>query len=158
MNARTLTVSVSPQARASYLALFSIGRRAFSATSPQRTQYHRSDFTGQGFTSYYEPDQPTRGPLGGVSNVGASQITPKVLRQHLDQFVVGQERAKVVLSVAIHEHYLRIRELQRQRDEEIRLEAQIQRKAMARRHPIEGSFNFHCPSSLVDCFFHREQG
>jgi ATP-dependent Clp protease ATP-binding subunit ClpX len=68
-------------------------------------------------------------------------VTPKALRQHLDQFVVDQERAKVVLSVAIHEHHLRIQELRRQRDDEARLAAQAQRRASAFRHPVEGRPN-----------------
>ena len=112
MIVRKLAVAVSPQARASYLALCTIGRRTFHTRGPSRSAYHRSDFSGQGFSNFYETDQPTRGPLGSTSNVGGSHITPKALRQHLDQFVVDQDRAKVVLSVAIHEHYLRIQELQ----------------------------------------------
>ncbi|KAI8943808.1 hypothetical protein NX059_001782 [Plenodomus lindquistii] len=139
MIVRTI-VAVSPQARASYLAFYSISRRALSSHSPRRSSYIRSDFSGQGFSSTYEPDQPTRGPLGGTSSVGSSHITPKALRQHLDQFVVDQDRAKVVLSVAVHEHYLRIQELQRQRDEQARLEAQARRRASASRHPVEDEF------------------
>ncbi|KAF1363939.1 ATP-dependent Clp protease ATP-binding subunit clpX [Lizonia empirigonia] len=136
MIVRKLTV-VSPQARAPYLA---IGRRAFHTRGPSQSAYHRSDFSGQGFSNFYETDQPTRGPLGGTSSVGGSHVTPKALRQHLDQFVVDQERAKVVLSVAIHEHHLRIQELRRQRDEQARLEAQAQRRASAFRHPVEDEF------------------
>lgn len=138
MIVRTLAI-VSPQARVSYLALYRIGRRGFSSRTPYRSSYNRSDFSGQGFSSFYETDQPTRGPLGGTSNVGANHITPKALRHHLDQFVVDQDRAKVVLSVAVHEHYLRIQEIQRQKDEQARLEAQAQRRASAFRHPVEGS-------------------
>ena len=118
--------------------------RAVSSSSSAHSSYSRSDFSGQGFSSFYEPDQPTRGPLGGTSNVGGSHVTPKALRQHLDQFVVDQDRAKVVLSVAVHEHYLRIQELQRRRDEEARLEEKAQRRASAYRHPVEGSSNSLC--------------
>jgi hypothetical protein len=189
---RTLLAGVSPQARASYLALYSTlartrerarihqtaypfdslkacagpwsiccengrpslshsrgvdklqhsaSRRAFSTRSSCQSTYNRSDFSGQGFSSFYETDQPTRGPLGGTSNVGQTHITPKALRQHLDQFVVDQDRAKVVLSVAVHEHYLRNQENQRRKDEAARLEAQTQRRASAFRHPVEGSSN-----------------
>ncbi|MFQ3662812.1 MAG: ATP-dependent Clp protease ATP-binding subunit ClpX [Chloroflexaceae bacterium] len=35
--------------------------------------------------------------------------TPRKLREKLDQYVVGQDRAKVVLSVAVYNHYKRIR-------------------------------------------------
>jgi ATP-dependent Clp protease ATP-binding subunit ClpX len=134
---RTLIRAISPQARASYLALYSIGRRAFHVGSAVQSSYNRSDFSGQGFSSFYEPDQPTRGPLGGTSNLGHSHITPKALRRHLDHFVVDQ----VVLSVAVHEHFLRNQENQRRRDEAARLEAQAQRRASAYRHPVEGSSN-----------------
>lgn len=143
---RALTAAVqSPQARVSYLALYSIGRRTFSSRASSRSSYNRSDFSGQGFSSVYEVDQPTRGPLGGTSNVAASHITPKALRQHLDQFVVDQDRAKIVLSVAVHEHYLRRQESQRQKAEQDRLEAQAQRRASAFRHPVEGSFQLSFP-------------
>ncbi|PSN68442.1 hypothetical protein BS50DRAFT_610033 [Corynespora cassiicola Philippines] len=143
---RTFAVSVSPQAKASYLALASIAsiarRRAFSTRGAHRDsgQYSRSDFTNQPFTGGYDPDEPTRGPLADASIVGASHITPKKLKEHLDKFVVGQDRAKVVLSVAVHEHYLRLRELERQEEEQMRLEAQAQRKAMAHRHQVEDEY------------------
>jgi ATP-dependent Clp protease ATP-binding subunit ClpX len=142
MTASKLIVTVSPQARTSYLALASIGRRAFSTAAPQQSsgQYRRSDFTGQGWTGVYEPGQPTVGPLGGASVVGAPRVTPKALKQHLDQFVVGQERAKRTLSVAIYNHYQRVQELQRQEDELAELEAQAQRRDMGHRHPVEDEF------------------
>jgi ATP-dependent Clp protease ATP-binding subunit ClpX len=123
----------SANARASYLALYHIAR------SPRYSTYNRSDFTGDGFSAFYDPDQPTRGPLGSTSNIPDSHITPKRLRTHLDRFVVDQDRAKVVLSVAIHEHFLRVQELRRQHDEHVRLDAQAQRRASATRHPVEGS-------------------
>lgn len=150
MPSHAIIITVSPQARTSYLALASIGRRSFSASTSQHTsgQYHRSDFSGQGFTGIYESGQPTNGPLGGASLVGAPRITPKALKQHLDQFVVGQERAKKILSVAVYNHYQRIQELQRQEDEQAELEAQAQRREMAHRHPVEGSLNFHCIPSM----------
>lgn len=133
-------VSVSAHARLSYLALYSI-RRSFTTTTSRCSsgQFNRSDFGGQPFTGVYEPGGPTIGPLGGTSNVGAPRITPKALKQHLDQFVVGQERAKKVLSVAVYNHYQRIQELERQDEEEAELHAQQARREMGQRHPVEGS-------------------
>ncbi|KAF4314458.1 ATPase AAA+ type core [Botryosphaeria dothidea] len=135
------TISISPQARSSYLALYSISR-AFSTSTSRFTngQYSRSDFSSQGFTGIYEPGQPTGGPLGGASIVGAPRVTPKALKQHLDQFVVGQERAKKVLSVAVYNHYQRIQELERLDDEEQELLAQQARREMVHRHPVEGTY------------------
>jgi ATP-dependent Clp protease ATP-binding subunit ClpX len=155
---RALPVAVSPQARASYLALYSISHRAPLSQSHTRksSRFNRSDFSGQGFSSFYEPDQPTRGPLGNTSNVGAGLITPKVLRQHLDQFVVDQDRAKIVLSVAVHEHHLRIQEIKRQHHEQARLEAQAQRRASVYRHPVEGSPKSHFDPSIHDFSSHPQ--
>ncbi|GAB7344089.1 hypothetical protein MBLNU457_1996t1 [Dothideomycetes sp. NU457] len=104
-------------------------------------RFHRSDFSGQGFTGYYEPG-PTEGPLNNASNIGVPRVTPRVLKDHLDQFVVGQERAKKVLSVAVYNHYQRIQELQRQDEEMEEMLAQQARRDRARdvTHPVEDEF------------------
>ncbi|KAI9762998.1 MAG: hypothetical protein M4579_000061 [Chaenotheca gracillima] len=133
------SLSISQQARVSYLALFSVSR-SFSASTTARSSshFHPSDFTGQPFTGGYEPGLPTSGPLGQAPSIGAPHLTPRALKQHLDQFVVGQERAKRVLSVAVYNHYQRIQELQRKDEEEEQMIQQQIRREMGPRHPLEG--------------------
>ncbi|KAI4242660.1 MAG: hypothetical protein L6R40_003881 [Gallowayella cf. fulva] len=127
-----------------YLAFYTICR-SFATTSSisSSSQFHRSDFTNQPFTGSYEPGGRTSGPLGDAPILGAPALTPKVLKQHLDQYVVGQERAKKVLSVAVYNHYQRIREAQRLEEEEEELMHQRQRREAAYAHPVQDEYPGH---------------
>ncbi len=52
-----------------------------------------------------------RNNLAAYSNVkskSAQITTPETIKKTLDQYVIGQDRAKKVLSVAVHNHYKRI--------------------------------------------------
>jgi ATP-dependent Clp protease ATP-binding subunit ClpX len=119
--APTSVVIVGHKTRLPCVGLSSIYRSvASSNTIRLASQFHRTDYTNQGFTGSYDTNQRTLGPLSHASNLGAPKITPKMLKQHLDQFVVGQDRAKKVLSVAVYNHYQRIDEAQRQEDEEVK--------------------------------------
>jgi ATP-dependent Clp protease ATP-binding subunit ClpX len=126
-----LKVLVTHHARLSYFTLLSI-RREFS-TSPKPCSHARPDLQGQPFTSSYETGQPTQGPLGEAQR--APRYTPKVLKEYLDKYVVGQETAKKKLSVAIYNQYMRIREIQRQEDEE---QERIRHITRRNRHAVEG--------------------
>ena len=129
-----LTITISHRIQPFCIAF---GKRFYSSSwrAASSSQFHRSDFTNQPFTGAYEPGRPTTGPLGGASV--SPRLTPKTLKQHLDQFVVGQERAKKVLSVAVFNHYQRVEELRRREEEEEELLAQRERRE---RHPVENEF------------------
>ncbi|OJJ39867.1 hypothetical protein ASPWEDRAFT_49726 [Aspergillus wentii DTO 134E9] len=119
-------------------------QRTFTSTStsfPTSSQFNRSDFTSQPWTGSYETGLPTSGPLGSTPAFGAPRITPKVLKQYLDQFVVGQDRAKKILSVAVYNHYQRVQELRRREEEEAELQAKrARREAIQSHHPVEDEF------------------
>jgi ATP-dependent Clp protease ATP-binding subunit ClpX len=61
-----------------------------------------------------------------------------VLKQYLDQYVVGQERAKKVLSVAVYNHYQRVQELMRREEEAAEALAKRQRREALETHPLDG--------------------
>ncbi|KAL8725190.1 MAG: hypothetical protein Q9181_006510, partial [Wetmoreana brouardii] len=151
------SIKISPQARRSYITLFSVCR-SFATTSSKcsSSQFRRSDFANQPFTGTYEPGGRTSGPLGDASVLGAPTLTPKMLKQHLDQFVVGQERAKKVLSVAVYNHYQRIQEAQRLEEEEEELLQQRLRREAMHGHPVQDEYPghhqtipLHAPSHLL---------
>lgn len=120
-------------------------QRLSTSSSNRDSQYQRSDFQsgsqGAGFTNSYDPDQPTKGPLANASKHGAPRLTPTLLKQHLDKFVVGQDKAKKVVSVAIFNHYQRIREIRRQEaEDQAKREKQARwemRERERRSHPVE---------------------
>lgn len=125
----------------SYLTLYNIrcGLLSTSAKTASGSEYRRSEFQGQPFTGEYEPGQPTRGPLATAAKTGAPRVTPKLLKEHLDKFVVGQERPKKVLSVAVYNHYQRIQELRRQEEEEEERLAKAERMKIFETHPVEST-------------------
>lgn len=47
--------------------------------------------------------------------------TPKEIRATLDDYVIGQDRAKMVLSVAVYNHYKRLRQPASERDDNVEL-------------------------------------
>lgn len=141
--------AVRPHRRRPALRVSSFGQRRLLASSstsfPTASQFNRSDFTSQPFTGSYEPGLPTTGPLASTPAFGAPRITPRVLKQYLDQFVVGQDRAKKVLSVAVYNHYQRVRELQRREEEAEELQAKRQRREAFESHPLDGMFLQYWP-------------
>jgi ATP-dependent Clp protease ATP-binding subunit ClpX len=128
--------------------LISTFSRRFSITSAvsRDTQfYRRTDISTHGYTAPIDPSPPVVGPLSQSSNIGAPRLTPTLLKGHLDKFVVGQDKAKKVTSVAIYNHYQRVRELRRQEAEEIERYAVKERRLLRDRerfsHPVESMSN-----------------
>ena len=56
--------------------------------------------------SIIDQERKRRGP--GKSAAASNTPSPRSIKEKLDQYVIGQQRAKRVLSVAVHNHYKRL--------------------------------------------------
>ncbi|NDB36100.1 MAG: ATP-dependent Clp protease ATP-binding subunit ClpX [Flavobacteriia bacterium] len=65
-------------------------------------------------------DSEQKKPLAQVENLEYYNLKPKELKSMLDDYVIGQEEAKKVLSVAVYNHYKRI--LNTSEKEEVQIE------------------------------------
>ena len=67
----------------------------------------------------------SRNPVGTKKTVGVTDLksvpVPKKIKEHLDQYVIGQDEAKRFLSVAVYNHYKRLFQ-QTQKDNEVEIE------------------------------------
>ena len=52
--------------------------------------------------------QPEKNHSVKNKKVDFKLFKPKEIKQYLDEYVIGQEKAKIVLSVAVYNHYKRI--------------------------------------------------
>jgi ATP-dependent Clp protease ATP-binding subunit ClpX len=122
------------------------------------SQFYRSDFSSQGYVGSYDPNEAPKGPLSQLSRHGATRLTPKALKEHLDKFVVGQDKAKKVTSVAIFNHYQRIREIRRQEYEDEEKRKKIlrweSREKAERSHPVESIYPYTLTHVSFNNFVH----
>jgi ATP-dependent Clp protease ATP-binding subunit ClpX len=52
--------------------------------------------------------------VGGSTPLFSDIPAPRTIKEHLDQYVIGQEHAKRAISVAVHSHYKRLMSLERE--------------------------------------------
>ena len=55
-----------------------------------------------------QEEEETNGTAQDGTNFKPAALKPKEIKEHLDQYVIGQDKAKKILSVAVHNHYKRI--------------------------------------------------
>lgn len=127
-----------------------LSRRLFSAFSVRLLSRRPYDFNS-GFTSSYDPAQDSgRGPIFKPS-YGVPQFYPRDLKARVDEYVVGQDRAKKTICSSIFNHYQSLRRRRYDQDSDRRFREKLQRQKWARErdrhpdahrgepHPVEGS-------------------
>ena len=55
-----------------------------------------------------QEEEETAGSVQDGTNFKPEALKPKEIKEYLDQYVIGQDKAKKILSVAVHNHYKRI--------------------------------------------------
>ncbi|KAL0470472.1 ATP-dependent Clp protease [Neurospora intermedia] len=102
------------------------------ALSPRRSQ----SYNNQGFTSSYDPNQENgRGPIfSNKASFGVPQFYPRDLKRRVDDYVVGQDRAKKTICSVIFNHYQNIRRRQHHEIQDQRQREKLQRQRYARDH------------------------
>ncbi|KAL7624526.1 ATP-binding protein [Parahypoxylon ruwenzoriense] len=130
--------------------------RALSTSIVLRYATRRSADFNSPFTSSYDPNEEGRGPMFSKNTFGVPQFYPRDLKRRVDEYVVGQERAKKTISSVIFNHYQNVRRRHHQEVQEQKREERLMRQAIARdriarereSHPVEG---WHHPTPK----FHR---
>ncbi|KAH8677510.1 ATP-dependent Clp protease [Xylariales sp. PMI_506] len=125
-------------------------RQAFSASWSLQTAPRRTRDLSSSFSNTYDPDEEGRGPMFNKSTFGVPKFYPRDLKKRVDEYVVGQERAKKTISSAIFNHYQGIRRRHHQREQERKREEKLLRRLEAQDrnarerdpiHPVEGSLH-----------------
>ncbi|KAL6787005.1 P-loop containing nucleoside triphosphate hydrolase protein [Trichoderma sp. SZMC 28012] len=90
------------------------------------------DFSS-GFTRSYDPTQESgRGPMFRKVNFGVPQFYPRDLKRRVDEYVVGQDRAKKTICAAIFNHYQNLRRRRQHEQEDKEKHEKLMRQRFAR--------------------------
>ncbi|KAI1428401.1 P-loop containing nucleoside triphosphate hydrolase protein [Xylaria sp. FL1777] len=147
-----LTSFVRPRASSLAVSAPKSRRRPLSTTAILRSAPGRTTSFNSGFTSSYDPNEEGgRGPMFSKTSIGVPQFYPRDLKKRVDEYVVGQDRAKKTISSVIFNHYQNLRRRQYQEDQERKRDEKLMRQAVARDrnareqepHPVEDDYPGH---------------
>lgn len=135
--------------------------RSFSASAVSPAAKRPHNFNS-GFTSSYDPTQDAgRGPMFTKPTFGVPQFYPRDLKTRVDEYVVGQDRAKKTICSAIFNHYQSLRRRRHDQDQDRRVGEKLQRQKWARERdlleahrdpqPVEGQ-HYHGIKTLCDTY------
>ncbi|CAK7264948.1 ATP-binding protein [Sporothrix epigloea] len=122
--------SVAPSA---YSLRFGGHPRHFSLSRPALVASRRSQEFNSGFSSSYDPTEDSgRGPMFNKAKFGVPQFYPRDLKKRVDNYVIGQDRAKKIICATIFNHYQRLRRKHHQEDSDRLLREKLQRQRFTR--------------------------
>ena len=127
-----------------------------STSFPFRAARRTTDLNS-GFTGSYDPSiESGRGPMFNKANFGVPQFYPRDLKKRVDDYVVGQDRAKKTICATIFNHYQNVRRRHQHQHEERNARDKVMRQKFAREkelhqrrreaHPLEGLLPCPCTS------------
>lgn len=94
------------------------------------------DFTS-GFTRSYDPTvEAGRGPMFRKVIFGVPQFYPRDLKRRVDDYVVGQDRAKKTICSAIFNHYQNLRRRRQHEQEDKERHEKLMRQRFAREREL----------------------
>ncbi|CAK7238942.1 MAG: ATP-binding protein [Sporothrix thermara] len=128
-------------------------RRRFSVSQLALAANRRSQDLNSGFSSSYDPAEDSgRGPMFNKTKFGVPQFYPRDLKKRVDDFVIGQDRAKKTICATIFNHYQRLRRKHHLEDSDRVLREKLQRQRFSRDRDLHDR---HRESTLDDEFPER---
>ncbi|KAK5988700.1 ATP-dependent clpX-like chaperone [Cladobotryum mycophilum] len=136
----------------SHIAAYNHHRR-FSTYNPLFATRQTADFNS-GFTGTYDPTVDSgRGPMFNKTSFGVPQFYPRDLKRRVDDYVVGQDRAKKTICSTIFNHYQNLRRRHKHEQEDRERQDKLLRQRFSRdreahqkrreTHPVEDEFPGH---------------
>ncbi|WXC47435.1 hypothetical protein QX201_007153 [Fusarium graminearum] len=125
--------------------------------STSQPSLRRNNDFNSGFSSSYDPSGNSgRGPMFSKTNFGVPQFYPRDLKKRVDDYVVGQDRAKKTICATIFNHYQNLRRRHQHDHEDRNRRDKVMRQRFARdrelhqkrreMHPVEDEFPGHSES------------
>ncbi|KAF7546037.1 hypothetical protein G7Z17_g8719 [Cylindrodendrum hubeiense] len=127
---------------------FNPRHRQLSVSRSLATSKRNADINS-GFTGTYDPSIDSgRGPMFNKSSFGVPHFYPRDLKKRVDDYVVGQDRAKKTICSTIFNHYQSLRRRHQHEHEDRNRRDKVMRQRFARdrelhqkrrdMHPVEG--------------------
>lgn len=137
--------------------------RPFSTSLAPKTAPRRTRDLSNSFSNIYDPEEEGRGPMFNKNSFGVPQFYPRDLKKRVDEYVVGQDRAKKTISSVIFNHYQGVRRRNHHDEQERKRQEKLLRRSEARdrnmrekesfsQHPVEGALHNQYPSFAADVF------